>query len=66
MSNELQEVRWLAGCHPDWMEYEGGQIVYQSIIMRQYPHINIDRLCTIYDDHRGDWALIVEEYEGAE
>ena len=61
---QLQEVRRLADDHPDWMEYRGGEIVYQTIIEKWYPHIDIPCLAAIFDDHRGDWRLIVQEYEG--
>lgn len=63
---ELQEVRQLAEDHPDWVEYRGGMVAYQSIIETEYPHIDIPCLAAIYDDHRGDWCGIVKEYEGIE
>ena len=63
MPNELQEVRKLAEEHPDWIEFRGATVQYQSIISTQYPHhIDVLRLADIFDDNRGDWQLIVKDY----
>ena len=63
MPAKIAEVRALADEHPDWIEFGDGVIVYQTIIEKVYPHLDIGRLCSLFDDNRGDWSRIVKEYE---
>ena len=46
----------------EWIYYGSGTIVYESIIHKKFPHIDVDLLCQIYDDHRGWQDEIIQEY----
>lgn len=38
------------------------QIVYESIIEKEYPAINTTRICVLFDDHNGHWPDIISDY----
>ena len=46
----------------EWITYSKGLVEYQTIISKDFPHIDIDFLCTLYDDHRGYQDEIVRDY----
>ena len=46
----------------DLVYYSGGNTVYETIIEKHYPHIDIELLCNLYDDHRGWQDEIVKDY----
>ena len=43
---------------------EAGAIVYESIIARFYPSIDIDRLTILLGDNLMDWHAAIDDYLG--
>ena len=45
-----------------WIYYNKGDLTYETIIEKQFPHIDIGLLCDLYDDHRGYQDEIIKGY----
>ena len=46
----------------DLVYYSKGQMVYETIIEKHYPHIDVELLCYLYGEHKGWQDEIVKEY----
>lgn len=46
----------------EWIYFASGRVVYETIIERVYPYINVNLLCDLYDDYRGYQDEIIKEY----
>ena len=60
LNQTRQDVETILG--KEWVYYSKGHVVYETIIQKQYPHIDIPLLCDLYDDHRGAQDDIVVAY----
>ena len=53
----------LEGIHDRlWIYLEDGTIVYETTIAKEYPDIDIHRLCDFLDDTLFDWTAAKLEY----
>ena len=43
---------------------DDGVIVYETIIQKRYPSIDVYRLCDFLDVHDMDWNRVIAEYLG--
>lgn len=45
-----------------WVYFEKCQVVHEAIIEKFYPHVDVELLCELYDEHKGYQDEIVTEY----